>query len=36
MPRIQEQNRPDGILVMTEGEEWPKWAAYYSPDNTDS
>lgn len=29
---VQEQGRSDGILLMTDGEEWPKWAAYYSPD----
>lgn len=29
---VQEDGRSDGILVMTEGEEWPKWAAYYSPE----
>jgi len=32
---VQQRGHADGILVMTEGEEWPKWAAYYSPDTAD-
>lgn len=29
----RQKGQPDGILVMTDGVDWPQWAAYYSPDD---
>ena len=33
---VQQQGRTDGVLVMPEGQDFPKWAAYLPGENADA